>query len=190
MFNLLKSLILILLCTSYASAQSVPVEDVSQNLLSWTKHLNSDIDKFYTRDKADELVLSLSGFKQALTLYTKTRKNLSDSIFRNNIAPGKKDPQNVELLRTQMGEVIRQMRNVTDLTNNESRAEGDRLNDQIFNVLNSDGKQFLSYLEAFLNGLSVTKKEIALDNGMTYDRLQQSISLLNSAENKVRGKMR
>jgi hypothetical protein len=95
----------------------------------------------------------------------------------------------MELLKTQMGEIIRQMRNVTDLTNNELRAEGDRLNDQIYNVLNGEGNVFLSYLEAFLAGLDVTKKEMALDNGMPYDRLQQSIKLLASTQNKIRSKM-
>jgi len=184
-----KPLILVLLlCTSYASAQSVAVEDVSKNLVAWTTHLNADVDKYYTRDKADELARSLGSFKQALALYTKTRKSLSDSVFRYNIAPGNKDPRNAELLRTQMGDIIREMRNVTDLTNNQLREQGDRLNDQLFNVLNSEGTQFLSYLEAFLNGLSVTKKELALDNGVTYDRLQQSISQLTAAENKVRSK--
>ena len=189
MFRPLLTLI-ILLGSLYASAQSVPVEDVSRNLLKWTQHLNTDVNKYFTRDKGDELIRNLDALKQALTLYSKTRKNLSDSIFRTNFTPGNKDPKNLELLKTRIGEVIRQMRNVTDLTNNELRDEGDRLNDQIFNVLNGDGNQFLSYLEAFLNGLSVTKKEMALDNGMTYDRLQQSISLLTSTQDKIRSKMK
>ena len=188
--RLLQLLVIISLCVTYASAQSVPVEDVSKSLLNWTQHLNADVDKYFTREKGDELVRNLDAFKGALTLYTKTRKNLSDSIFRKNVAPGNKDPQNLELLKTRMGEVIRQMRNVTDLTNNELRAEGDRLNDRIYNVLNGEGNQFLSYLEAFLSGLDVTKKEMALDNGTTYDRLQQSISVLTSTEDKIRGKMK
>ena len=186
----LLSLVVILLCATYASAQSVPVEDVSKNMLNWTQHLHTEVDKYFTRDKGDELIRHLDGFKQALTLYSKTRKNLSDSIFRNNIAPGSKDTKNLELLRERIGDVIRQMRNVTDLTNNELRAEGDRLNDQIFNVLNAEGNQFLSYLEAFLSGVAVTKKEMALDNGLAYDRLQQSINLLASTEGKIRGKMK
>jgi hypothetical protein len=190
MFRSLLHLIIILLCATYASAQSVPVEDISKSLVNWTKHLNTDVDKYFTREKGDELIRNLDAFKEALSLYSKTRKNLSDSIFRNNIAPGNKDPKNLELLKTRVGEIIREMRNVTDLTNNELRAEGDRLNDQIYNVLNGEGNQFLSYLEAFLSGLAVTKKEMALDNGMAYDRLQQSISLLTSTEDKIRGKMR
>jgi hypothetical protein len=190
MFRPLLLLIITSLCATYVSAQSVPVEDVSRSLLNWTQHLNADADKYFTREKGDELIRNLDALKQALTLYAKTRKNLSDSIFRKNIASGNKDPKNLELLKTQMGEIIRQMRNVTDLTNNELRAEGDRLNDQIYNVLNGDGNQFLSYLEAFLTGLAVTKKEMALDNGTAYDRLQQSIHLLTSTEDKIRAKMK
>lgn len=189
-FRLLLSLIIIVLCSTYASAQSVPVEDVSKSLLNWTQHLNADVDKYFTREKGIELIRHLDAFKQALTLYTKTRKNLSDSIFRKNVASGNKDPKNLELLKTQMGDVLRQMRNVTDLTNNELREEGDRLNDQIYNVLNGEGTQFLSYLEAFFSGLPVTKKEMALDNGTTYDRLKQSINFLTSTEEKIRGKVK
>jgi hypothetical protein len=183
-------LIIILLCSASASAQSVPVEDVSKSLLNWTQHLNADVDKYFTREKGKELVSNLDAFKQALSVYTKTRKNLSDSIFRKEVAPGNKDPKNLQLLKDQMGEVIRQMRNVTDLTNNDLRAEGDRLNDRIYNVLDGEGKQFLSYLDAFLYGSAVTKKEMALDNGTTYDRLQQSISQLTATEDKIRGKMK
>lgn len=190
MFRSLLSLVIILLCAAYTSAQSVPMEDVSKNMLNWTQHLNAEVDKYFTREKGGELIRNLDAFKEALTLYMKTRKNLSDSIFRKEVAPGKKDPKNMELLKEQMGDVIRQMRNVTDLTNNELREEGDRLNDQIYNVLNGEGKQFLSYLEAFLSGLEVTKKEMALDNGMTYDRLKQSISTLGATVDKVRGKMK
>jgi hypothetical protein len=190
MFRPLLLLTITLLCATYASAQSVPVEDVSKSMLNWTQHLNTNIDKYFTREKGDELIRNLEAFKEALSLYMKTRKNISDSIFRKNIAPGNKDPKNLELLKTQMGEIIRQMRNVTDLTNNELRAEGDRLNDQIFNVLNGEGTQFLSYLEAFLTGLEVTKKDMALDNGMPYDRLQQSIKLLASTQDKIRSKMK
>jgi len=190
MFRPLLTLIITLLSVTCASAQSVPVEDVSRSLLNWTKHLNADVDKYFTREKGNELISNLDAFKRELTVYAKTRKNLSDSIFRKNIAPGNKDPKNLELLKNQMGEVIRQMRNVTDLTNNELRAEGDRLNDQIYNVLSGEGNQFLSYLEAFLNGLPVTKKEMAIDNGTTYDRLLQSINLLTSTQDKIRGKMK
>ena len=116
MFRLLLPLIITSLYTINVSAQSVPVEDVSKSLLNWTQHLNADVDKYFTSEKRDELIRNLEAFKQALTLYMKTRKNLSDSIFRENIAPGNKDPKNQELLKTQMGDVIRQMRNVTDLT--------------------------------------------------------------------------
>lgn len=190
MLRSLQYLVIFLLCATYASAQSVPVEDVSKSLLNWTQHLNTDVDKYFTREKGDELIRSLDALKQEITLYTKTRKNLSDSIFRNNVAPGNKDTKNLELLKATMGEVIRQMRNVTDLTNNELRAEGDRLNDQIFDVLNGEDKQFLSYLEAFLSGLAVTKKEMALDNGISYDRLQQSAKYLTATEDKIRSKMK
>lgn len=185
---MLRLLIVFLLYTTFASAQSVPVEDVSQRLLNWTTHLQSDVDKYFTREKKNELILHLDGFKKALTLYTTTRKNLSDSIFRKDVPPGNKDPRNAAVLKEQMGDVIRQMRNVTDLTNNELREEGDRVNDQIFDVLNAEGTNFLSYLEAFLNGLQVTKKEMALDNGAAYDRLQKAIKNLNATQEKIRGK--
>ena len=182
-------LIMVLFSAIGTSAQSVPVEDVSKNLLTWTQHLHTSVDKYFTRDKGAELVRNLELLKADLAVYTKTRKNLSDSIFRKNVAPGNADPRNLEVLKTQMGEVLRQMRNVTDLTNNELRAEGDRLNDQIYNVLNSEGKVFLSYLEAFLTGKEVTKKEMALDLGAAYGRLQEAIGLINSTQDRIKQKM-
>ncbi len=179
-----------LLSFTWASAQSLPVVDVSMSLLNWTKHLNADVDKYFTKEKGEELTRNFEAFKRDLTTYMKTRKNLSDNIFRKDIAPGKKDPENLEVLKTQMGDVIRQMRNVTDLTNDELRAEGDRLNDKIYNVLNGEGTQYLSALEVFLAGLDVSKRDIALDASVAYDRLQQSISLLASAQDKISRKMK
>ncbi len=186
----LLTLCICLIFAAQADGQSVPVVDVSMSLLNWTKHLNTDVDKYYTREKAEELTRNFEALRRDLAIYMNSRKRLSDSIFRKNIAPGKKDPDNLELLKTQMGEVIRQMRGVTDLTNNELRAEGDRLNDQIFNVLNSEGAQFLSYLEAFLAGLEVSKKDMALDGSVAYDRLGQAISLLATTQDKISRKMK
>ncbi|SHN10122.1 hypothetical protein [Chitinophaga sp. CF418] len=189
-FRRILTLATVLLFAANSFAQTLPVVDVSMSLLNWTKHLDADVDKYFTKEKGAELSRSFEALKRDLTTYMKTRKNLSDNIFRNNIAPGKKDPENLEVLKTQMGEVIRQMRNVTDLTNNELRAEGDRLNDKIFNVLNSEGTQFLSNLEAFLAGLDVSKRDLALDASVAYDRLQQSISLLASTGDKISRKMK
>lgn len=189
-FRRILTLAIVLLFATNSFAQTLPVVDVSMSLLNWTKHLDADVDKYFTKEKGEELNRSFEALKRDLTTYMKTRKNLSDNIFRNNIAPGKKDPDNLEALKTQMGEVIRQMRNVTDLTNNELRAEGDRLNDKIFNVLNSDGTQFLSNLEAFLAGLDVSKRDLALDASVAYDRLQQSIGHLASALGKINSKMK
>ncbi|KAA2239032.1 hypothetical protein F0L74_22740 [Chitinophaga agrisoli] len=186
---------IVTLCTclffaAQAAGQSLPVVDVSMSLLNWTKHLNTDVDKYYTREKGEELTRNFEALRRDLAIYMNSRKRLSDSIFRKNIAPGKKDADNLELLKTQMGEVIRQMRSVTDLTNNELRAEGDRLNDQIYNVLNSEGAQYLSYLEAFLAGLEVSKKDMALDGSVAYDRLGQAISLLATTQDKISRKMK
>jgi hypothetical protein len=190
LFRRLLLLIIVLLSAGNASGQSVSVVDVSLTLLNWTKHLNNDVDKYFTKDKGAELTRNLDALRQDLTLYMKARKGIADSIFRHNISPGKKDPQNQELLKSRMGEVMRQMRNVTDLTNNELRAEGDRLNDQIYEVLNAEGATYLSYLEAFLNGLDVSKKNIALDGSVAYDRLQQSISQLTVTLDKISHKMK
>ncbi|MBW8682875.1 hypothetical protein [Chitinophaga rhizophila] len=188
---MLRSILLLLITllpALHASAQSVPVEDVSINLLNWSKHLHADADKYYTREKHEELTRNLEALEREVTIYMKTRKRLSDSIFRHNIAPGKKDPENLDLLKTQMGEIIRQMRNVTDLTNDALRAEGDRVNDQIFNVLNGEGNVYLSYLEAFMNGLDVSKKQMTLDGGTAYDRLQQTIGQLAATRDKIKRK--
>ncbi|MCF6406845.1 hypothetical protein L3C95_28360 [Chitinophaga filiformis] len=189
-FRRILMLAIVLLFATTTFAQTLPVVDVSMSLLNWTKHLDNDVDKYFTKEKGEELSRSFEALKRDLTIYMKTRKNLSDNIFRNNTAPGKKDPENLEVLKTQMGDVIRQMRNVTDLTNNELRAEGDRLNDKIFNVLNSDGTQFLSNLEAFLAGLDVSKRDLALDASVAYDRLQQSINLLGSTQGKINQRMK
>jgi len=182
-------LVIALIPFGTVAAQSVPVVDVSVSLLNWTQHLNTDLDKYFTQDKGEELARNVEALQRELTLYMKARKTLSDSIYRNNVATGNKDPKSLELLRTHMGEIIRQMRNVTDLTNNELRAEGDRLNDKIYNVLNSEGT-YLSYLDAFLTGKDVTKKEMALEGGVAYNRLQQSAGLLGSLHDKIRRKMK
>lgn len=189
MFRQFLLLSVMVLSVTFVAAQSAPVTDVSTSLLNWTKHLHADVDKYFTREKGEELKRNLEALRRELTTYAKARKNLSDSIFRYNIAPGRKDPDNLELLKTRMGEVMRQMRNVTDLTNDELRAEGDRLNDQIYNVLNGEGTQYLSYLEAFLDGMDISRKNIALDASVAYDRLHQSIDLLTAIQDKVSRKM-
>ena len=77
------------------------------------------------------------------------------------------------------------MRNVTDLTNDQLREEGDKLNDAIYNVLYGEPNQFLSHLEAFLAGYDVTKKDMALDGSTCYTRLQTCINLITGIEGRI-----
>ncbi|GEP98050.1 hypothetical protein [Chitinophaga cymbidii] len=168
-----------------ANAQAPAVTDVTDGLLTWVKRLDSDFSKYYKQEKSAQLKESLGFLKQDLEDYMKTRKRLSDSLFRHNVPSGKKDPENLEALKIKMGAVMGRMREVTDLTNRELQAEGDKLNDAIYNVLYGESNQFLSHLEAFLAGYEVTKKDMALDGSTCYSRLQTCLGLINGLQDKI-----
>ncbi|MEC5144819.1 hypothetical protein [Chitinophaga sp. 212800010-3] len=168
-----------------AQVQHASVTDVTPALLDWTKHLNSAADKYVTKEKAEELGQHLELLRQDLTSYMKARKRLSDSLFRNNIAPGKKDPASLQMLKEKMSTVMQRMRDVTDLTNDELRTEGDKLNDKIYHILYEEEGRYPSNLEAFLDGFDVTKKDMALDASMCYQRLEDCVNLISSLLDKV-----
>ncbi|ASZ12637.1 hypothetical protein KTO58_11305 [Chitinophaga pendula] len=161
------------------------VTDVTTSLRNWLKHLDNDFDKYFTREKADDLGRYYADLKKDLTDYMKARKKLSDSLFRNNIAPGKKDPQHLEMLKEKMSGIMGHMRGITDLANNDLRAEGDKLNNQLYEVLYGDGKRYLSNLEGFLDGYDVSKKDLAIDGSAYYDRLGECITLISSIQSKI-----
>ncbi|MET3879272.1 hypothetical protein [Chitinophaga sp. OAE865] len=165
------------------------VTDITFHLLTWVKHLDSGIDKYFKKEKAEQLNQQLEYLKQGLNDYKKARKTLSDSLFRNNIAPGKKDERNLEALKEKMSIVMEKLRGVTDLVNPELQAEGDKLNEEIYNALYSDQPKYLSYLEAFLGGLQVTKKDLALDGSTAYTRLEESVNIISTLEGKINRKM-
>lgn len=173
-----------------ASGQSSPVvTDITHNMLGWLKHLNNDFEKYYTHEKAADLKTRIALLKDDLTTYMKSRKKLSDSLFRNNVAPGKKDPVNLESLKTKMSTVMGRLRDVTDLTNKELRVEGDKLNDEIYNALYGEPARYLSNLEAFLDGAEVTKKDLALDGSAVYARLEECVSNISAIQSKLERKL-
>ncbi|MDR6649729.1 hypothetical protein SAMN05660461_5677 [Chitinophaga ginsengisegetis] len=165
------------------------VTDITFHMLTWVKHLDNDVDKYFKREKGEQLNQQLEALKQELNNYRKARKTLSDSLFRNNIAPGKKDDYNLEALKVKMSAVMEKLRGVTDLVNPELQAEGDKLNEEIYNALYSDQPKYLSYLEAFLGGLEVTKKDLALDGSTAYSRLGDCVNIIASLEGKINRKM-
>ncbi|MEV4886943.1 hypothetical protein MRBLMN1_005522 [Chitinophaga ginsengisegetis] len=165
------------------------VTDITFHMLTWVKHLDNDVDKYFKREKGEQLNQQLEALKQELNNYRKARKILSDSLFRNNIAPGKKDDYNLEALKVRMSAVMEKLRGVTDLVNPELQAEGDKLNEEIYNALYSDQPKYLSYLEAFLGGLEVTKKDLALDGSTAYSRLGDCVNIIASLEGKINRKM-
>lgn len=171
-------------------AQNAAVTDVTVGMLTWVRHLNNDVDKYFSQEKGEALSQHLKNLEQDLTDYRKKRKALSDSLLRHNVAPGKKDPANLEMLKEEMRAVMEQMRGVTDFVSNELRAEGDKLNDEIYAALYGEQTRFLSHLEAFLAGVDVTKKDLAVDNSMCYDRLQECISLVAGLRGKIERKMK
>ncbi|NML39773.1 hypothetical protein HHL17_21420 [Chitinophaga sp. G-6-1-13] len=180
------ALVLQLAVAGHAAAQTTPsVQDVTTGLLTWVKHLNNDVDKYYKPEKGEDLSLHLKGLKEDLQVYMKTRKKLSDSLFRNNIAPGKKDPDRLEDLKTKMSAVMNHMRDVNDLASNDIRKEGDKLNEEMYEALFGQQPRYLSFLEAFLDGADVTKKDLAVDGSVHTQRLEECTALIASLQEKI-----
>lgn len=181
------ALILQLAVAGHAAAQTTApsVLDVTTSLLTWAKHLNNDVDKYYKPEKAADLSQHLADLKQDLLVYMKMRKKLSDSLFRHNIAPGKKDPDRLEDLKTQMSAVMNHMRDVSDLVSNDLRKEGDKLNEEIYEALYGQQPRYLSFLEAFLDGVDVTKKDLAVDGSVHTQRLEECAALIASLQDKI-----
>jgi len=174
----------------FAQAANPAVTDVTTSMLTWMKHLNSDADKYCSAEKAPDLIQQLEFLKQDLTVYMKARKKLSDSLFRNNIAPGKTDPDNLDMLKTKMSTVMGRLRGVADLVGPGLQAEGDKLNEEIYSVLYEQPNHYLSHLEAFLGGVNVNKKELALDGSTNYSRLEECVNLSTSLQGKIERKLK
>lgn len=182
--------LLTLATVTFGQSSNPMVTDVTFSMLTWVKHLNGDIDKPYSSEKAEQLKQRLEDLKLDLTIYKKARKVLSDSLFRHNIAPGKKDPDNLEQLKTKMSKVMEGMRGVNDLVSESVQQEGDKLNDQIYRTLYEEPNHYLSYLEAFLGGMDVTKKDLALDGSVCFTRLEECINMIAGMEGRVGKKVK
>lgn len=182
--------LLTLATVTFGQSSNPMVSDVTFSMLTWVKHLNGDIDKPYSSEKAEQLKQRLEDLKLDLTVYKKARKVLADSLFRNNIAPGKKDPDNLEQLKTKMSKVMEGMRGVNDLVSESVQQEGDKLNDQIYKTLYEEPGRYLSYLEAFLDGREVTKKDLALDGSVCFTRLEECINMIAGMEGRVGKKVK
>jgi hypothetical protein len=171
-------------------SKTATVTDAAYNLLTWVKHLNSDVDKYFSPAKGEEMSRYLGLFRQELTNYMKTRKTLADSLLRNNITPGKKDEASLEVLKQRMSNVMTGMRSVTDFVSDDLRAEGDKLNDEIYNAYYGDHPRFLSHLEALLSGADVTKKDLAVESSVGYQRLEECINLIQVIQAKIDKRMK
>jgi hypothetical protein len=181
--------LLLISANTFGQSTGYDVKDVSSSLLTWVKHLNNDVDKYCTREKAPQLKQYFASLNKDLTVYLKTRKKLSDSLFRSNISPGKQDVTNQELLKTQVSAVMQRMRDVTDLTSNELRAEGDKLNDELYDILYGEQVRYLSHLDAFLAGKDVSKRDLAVDGSLSYQNLSDCINIITAIEAKIARKM-
>ncbi|WP_143305685.1 hypothetical protein [Chitinophaga vietnamensis] len=181
-------LLLVLSFSFPAMAQNsvASVTDVTPAMVAWARHVASDYDKYFKPEKAADLSQALGMLKQELGAYIKTRKKLADSVFRSNITKGKKDPEGLESLKNRMTTVMESMRNVTDLTNKDIRSEGDKLNEEIYNVLYGSEPRYLSHLEAFLDGNEVTKKDLALDGSICYTRLSECLDIISNLLEKTK----
>ncbi|WP_291910533.1 hypothetical protein [Chitinophaga sp. CB10] len=190
--NLLFTLLIVFVSHFAATAQTAgraPVSDVTVSLLEWVKLLDKNLDKFSGAEKNAELYDRFGYLNQDLTDYMKFRKRLSDSLFRNNITPGKKNETALQLLKEKMSGIMQRMRDVTDMTNAELRKEGDRLNDKLYNALYGDNQVYLSNLEAFLAGYEVTKKDLALDGSTLTNRLQETVNIITTMQARLKRKM-
>ena len=161
------------------------VSEITFRMLAYVKQLNSDIDKGISAEKKAEMSGHVDLLKEYLTGYMKVRKKYADSLMRNNIAPGNKNQDNLEVLKGKMSQVMQQLRAVNDFVSPSLQAEGDKLNEDMYNVLYGDPIRYLSNLEAFLAGVSVTKKDLAVDGSVHYQRLEECINLLTGIQHKI-----
>lgn len=189
-FNVLLCTLLLLSTAVFGQADKYGVTDVTFGMLAWIKHLNNDVDKYYVPEKGAALNQHLTDLKGNLTSYMKARKVLSDSLFRTNLTPGKKDEHNLEDLKSRMGTIMGDMRGVTDFVNDELRAEGDKLNDDIYNILYGEHPRFLSNLEAFLSGVDVSKRDMTVEGSKSYSRLEECINLITALQGKLDRKIK
>jgi hypothetical protein len=181
-------LLVFIVCTGLvARAQSSEpaVSEITFRMLAYVKHLNSDVDKGISAPKKAEMSEHLDLLKQELSGYMKVRKKYADSLMRNNVAPGNKNEDNLEVLKEKMSQVMQELRAVNDFVSPPLQAEGDKLNEDMYNVLYGDPVRYLSNLEAFLAGVSVTKKDLAVDGSVHYQRLEECISLLTGIQHKI-----
>ncbi|HVI46377.1 MAG TPA: hypothetical protein VM802_15995 [Chitinophaga sp.] len=186
--KVLSLLLMFLSVKTYAQSDLAAVTDVTPAILTWMKHLNNEADKYLIPEKISDLSLHFGQLKQNLSSYMKARKSLSDSLLRNNIKPGNKNPDNLEMLKTKMGAVMEQMRNVADLASNNLRREGDNLNEQIYDILYGQEGHYLSNLEAFLAGLDVSKRDLAVNGSASYSRLEECVNLISAIQGKIERK--
>lgn len=183
--------LMMLSSATFGQTANTMVTDVTFDLLTWIKHVSSDVDKqSFSIEKAGQLKQGLAALNEDLTVYKKTRKVLADSLFRHNIAPGKKDPNNLDLLKQKMSKVMEGMRGVNDLVSESVQQEGDKLNEKMYKVLYEEQGQYLSHLEAFLDGMDVTKKDLALDGSVCFTRLEECINLVAGMEGRVGKKVK
>ncbi len=189
-FRIICCCLLAFSSAALGQADKYGVTDVTFGMLAWIKHLNNDADKYFVKEKGEALNQHLTDLKRNLTGYMKARKVLSDSLFRNNITPGKKDERNLEDLKARMGTIMGDMRGVTDFVNDELRAEGDKLNDDIYNILYGEQPRFLSNLEAFLAGVDVTKRDMTVEGSKSYSRLEECVNLIAVLQDKLDRKMK
>ncbi|RFS19281.1 hypothetical protein DVR12_23900 [Chitinophaga silvatica] len=178
--------LLLVFSNQVLKAQSTPaVNEITAKMLTYFKHLNTDVDKGISAEKKAEMSGHLDLLKQDLNGYMTARKKLSDSLFRSNITPGSKNSDELDLLKGKMSQVIQQLRGVNDFVCPGLQTEGDKLNEEIYNVLYEEPVRYLSNLEAFLAGVPVTKKDLALDGSIHYQRLEESIKLLSDIQRKI-----
>ncbi|MDQ0109654.1 hypothetical protein J2T02_004798 [Chitinophaga terrae (ex Kim and Jung 2007)] len=162
------------------------VNEITFRMLTYMKNLKADVDKGLSAEKKAAMNEQLAQLKTDLAAYMKTRKTYSDSLMRHNIAPGNKNPDNLEVLKGKMSQVMQQLRGVNDLVSPALQAEGDKLNDEMYNVLYGEPVRYLSNLEAFLAGVPVTKKDLAIDASVHYQRLEECLNIITAIQNKIR----
>lgn len=179
-----------LLLFSLHSFAQTAVVDVTQGLHKWIKEMNGSVDKYFSQDRGAEQYERLEELKHGLTGYMKTRKTLSDSLIRANATPGKRDDNALEAIKIKMSTVMGQMRGISNLLSEDLRAEGDKLNDDIYNAMYGEQPRFLSHLEAFLAGTEVTKKDLAVESVAAYDRLNECINLIGDLQGKLNRKLK
>jgi len=167
------------------------VESFSTKLVLFVKKLSKEVDGFFKKEEAENFERALGYFKTDLEEYLILRKNLMETLEKNNYKKIGNVKQDISNLKLKLKDLRVRIRKIKPFVSSNLTGQANKILNGMIRSQNKNHSLYLTKLEELIRGVpGVNKKQLKINGQRIYNELEKSAKLIGEVQEQLKTKFK